>query len=195
MFTLSDMSFTYLNCTISLLTLQIFIRELDMSVKRLEAQLFLIFWLVNHWKSLLLLNEVNIFLKKHSVHNIHHNALISVFLQELEYYSEIMFLMINWVKKIDDTIVSRIHLSLKYKALDSDMKTVIWESFLSKTVTDKKVACYSCKNLVFLMRKQLNDQQMRIFDQLFRCVMLMNCLLQIKNVVFTAHTLATQKKS
>jgi hypothetical protein len=40
-----------------------------------------------------------------------------MFLQELEYYQEIMFLTTNWVKQFDDAIASKIHLSLKYESL------------------------------------------------------------------------------
>lgn len=45
-----------------------------------------------------------------------------MFLQKLEYYQEIMFFTINWVKQIDDAIASKIHLSLKYKSLDLIVK-------------------------------------------------------------------------
>ncbi len=48
---------------------------------------------------------------------IYRNALVSMFLQELEYYQEIMFLTTNWVKQFDDAIASKIHLSLKYESL------------------------------------------------------------------------------
>lgn len=168
MLTLSGMSFTYLNRATSLLTPQISAGELGTSVERLEAQLSLIFRLADHWKSLLLLDEVDIFLEKRSVHDVHRNALVSVFLRELEYYPGIMFLTTNRVKEIDDAIASRIHLPLKYKALGPDARTVIWESFLGKAVTDKGAACYNRKDLDFLTRKELNGRQVGIFDRLFR---------------------------
>ena len=52
----------------------------------------------------LLLDEADVFLEQRSLHNIHRNVLISVFLWELEYYQGIIFLTINLVSQIDDAI-------------------------------------------------------------------------------------------
>lgn len=49
-----------------------------------------------------------------SVHDIHRNALVCVFLRTLEYYQGMMFLTTNWVGQLDDPIASRIHFKQKY---------------------------------------------------------------------------------
>lgn len=87
--------------------------DLGTTVEKLEAQLPLIFQRAYKWKSVLLLDEADEFLEQRSLDDVHRNALVSVFLRELEYYQGIMFLTTNRVKQIDDAIASRIHLPLK----------------------------------------------------------------------------------
>lgn len=86
----------------------------------------------------LLLDEADVFLELFSLHDAHRNALVSVFIRELEYYKGIMFLTTNRVNQMDNAIASRIHLPLKYKSLGLDARGDIWESFLNKAVTNKK---------------------------------------------------------
>lgn len=100
-----------------MLTWQISAGELGTTVEKLEAQLPLIFQRADKWNAVLLLDEADVFLEQRSLHDVHRNALVSVFLRELEYYQGIMFLTINRVNQIDDAIASRIHLPLKYKSL------------------------------------------------------------------------------
>ena len=142
-----------------MLTSQISAGELGTSVEKLEAQLPLIFQRADKWNAVLLLDEADVFLEQRALHDVHRNALVSVFLRELEYYQGIMFLTTNRVKQIDDAIASRIHLPLKYKPLGLNARKGIWESFLKKAVTKKGGACCSCKDLDFLAEKDLNGRQ------------------------------------
>lgn len=128
-------------------------------MEKLEAQLPLIFQRADKWNAVLLLDEADVFLEQRSLHDVHRNALVSVFLRELEYYHGIMFLTTNRVSQIDDAIASRIHLPLKYKSLGLDARRSIWESFLNKAVTEKGEACYSRYDLDFLAKKDLNGRQ------------------------------------
>lgn len=144
-----------------MLTLQISAGELGTSVEKLEAQLPLIFQRADKWEAVLLLDEADVFLEQRSLYDVHRNALVSVFLRELEYYQGIMFLTTNRVNQIDDAIASRIHLPLKYKSLGLDARESIWESFLKKAVTKRGGACYSRKDLDFLAIKDLNGRQVR----------------------------------
>ena len=91
-----------------MLTWQISAGELGTTVEKLEAQLPLIFQRADKWKSVLLLDEADVCLERRSLHGVHRNALVSVFLRELEYYQGIMFLTTNRVKQIDNAIASRI---------------------------------------------------------------------------------------
>lgn len=142
-----------------MLTWQISAGELNTTVEKLEAQLPLIFQRADKWNAVLLLDEADIFLEQRSLHDVHRNALVSVFLRELEYYQGIMFLTTNRVNQIDDAIASRIHLLLKYNSLGLDARRGIWESFLKKAVAKKGGACYNRKELDLLAKKDLNGRQ------------------------------------
>lgn len=128
-------------------------------MEALESQLSLIFDLAGHWNALLLLDEADVFLEQRSLHDVHRNALVSVFLRTLEYYQGIMFLTTNRLKHIDDAIASRIHLPVKYNTLSSKAKRDIWESFLGKAVTVKGGASVSSKDIDYLVGKELNGRQ------------------------------------
>ncbi|OCK98012.1 uncharacterized protein K441DRAFT_545547, partial [Cenococcum geophilum 1.58] len=66
----------------------------------------------------LLLNKADVFMEQRATNNIHRNALICVFLRKLKYYKGILFLITNWVKTINEAIISRIYLALWYGPLD-----------------------------------------------------------------------------
>ena len=53
-----------------------------------------------------------------------------VFLRKLEQYTGILFLTTNWVSEFDETILSRIHLLLRYENLGKDARKIVWTSFL-----------------------------------------------------------------
>ncbi|KAI4176452.1 MAG: hypothetical protein LQ343_000988 [Gyalolechia ehrenbergii] len=148
--------------------------ELGTSVEKLETQLPLIFQRADKWNAVLL-DEADVFLEQRSLHDVHRNALVSVFLRELEYFQGVMFLTTNRVKQIDDAIASRIHLPLKYESLSLAARRGIWESFLKKAVTKKGVACYSRADLDSLAKKDLNGRQ-------------------IKNIISAAFALASRKR-
>ncbi|KAJ5701520.1 P-loop containing nucleoside triphosphate hydrolase protein [Penicillium malachiteum] len=60
------------------------------------------------------------------------NALVSVFLRVLDYYSGILFLTTNRVGIIDEAFKSRIHISLYYPHLDEHQSKRIWEINLQR---------------------------------------------------------------
>ncbi|KAK5141904.1 hypothetical protein LTR04_002423, partial [Oleoguttula sp. CCFEE 6159] len=78
--------------------------ELGTTVEKLEAQLPLIFQRADKWDAIILLDEADVFLEQRSLHDVHRNALVSVFLRELGYYPGIMFLTTNRVQQIDEAI-------------------------------------------------------------------------------------------
>lgn len=144
----------------SMLTSQISAGELGTSAEKLEAQLPLIFQRADKWNAVLLLDEADVFLEQRSFNDVHRNALVSVFLRELEYYQGIMFLTTNRVQHIDNAIASKIHLPLKYKSLGLAARKSIWESFLKRAVTKDGVACYNRKDHDSLANKDLNGRQL-----------------------------------
>ena len=81
------------------------------------------------WRAVLLIDEADVFLERRSLHDIHRNAMVSVFLRVLEYYSGILFLTTNRVTTFDDAFKSRIHIPIRYTDLTVDSRRQIWRNF------------------------------------------------------------------
>ncbi|CZR60280.1 uncharacterized protein PAC_10176 [Phialocephala subalpina] len=75
----------------------------------------------------LLLDEADIFLTRREHNDLQRNALVSVFLRVLEYYSGILFLTTNRVGILDEAFESRIHVSLYYPPLSKEQTLAIFE--------------------------------------------------------------------
>ncbi|KAF2472282.1 P-loop containing nucleoside triphosphate hydrolase protein, partial [Lindgomyces ingoldianus] len=84
----------------------------------LETQLQVHFTLAARWGCILLLDEADVFLQRRRLNELEINAMVSVFLRQLEYYRGILFLTTNRVGDIDPAFKSRIHVSLEYEPLD-----------------------------------------------------------------------------
>ncbi|KAF7530904.1 hypothetical protein G7054_g9402 [Neopestalotiopsis clavispora] len=84
------------------------------------------------WGCILVIDEADIFLEQRSLNNITGNAIVTVLLRELEYYSGIMFMTTNRVGVIDEAFRSRIHFSLYYPSLDKDASIQIWQYLLRR---------------------------------------------------------------
>lgn len=95
-----------------------------------ESNLEKTFQLAHKWGCVLLLDEADVFLQERNKEDLTRNAVVSVFLRVLEYYSGILFLTTNRVGIIDQAFRSRIHLSLYYPALDKDATLTIWKMHL-----------------------------------------------------------------
>ena len=55
----------------------------------------------------------------------------------MEYYRGILFLTTNRVGLIDDAIMSRVHLVVKYETLKAPAQKRIWKQFVSKLQNDR----------------------------------------------------------
>ncbi|KAJ9144715.1 Fidgetin-like protein 1 [Pleurostoma richardsiae] len=91
----------------------------DLGVKpdSVESTLKEIFRYAHLWDCILLLDEADVFLTQRDRTDIERNALVSVFLRVLEYYSGILFLTTNRVGALDEAFRSRVHISLYYPHL------------------------------------------------------------------------------
>lgn len=78
--------------------------ELGTDPARLEGELQKILDIAHSWGALLLLDEADVFLEKREVHDIHRNALVSIFLRLLEYFQGILFLTTNRVETFGKSI-------------------------------------------------------------------------------------------
>ena len=121
---------------------------------------------------MVLIDEADVFLEERSVHDINRNALVAVFLRQLEYFAGILFLTTNRVSTFDDAFQSRIHVALRYRDLDAGTRETIWKAFLKKVGASEAL---SPKQWEELVAKKVNGRQ-------------------IKNAVRTAQALAHSKK-
>lgn len=88
--------------------------------------------LADHWNCVLLLDEADVFLAQRNDRDLEQNALVSVFLRQLEWFSGILFLTTNRVGVIDDAFKSRIHMTLYYPPLDLEQTIEIWKMNLER---------------------------------------------------------------
>ncbi|KAL8921440.1 MAG: hypothetical protein Q9172_004032 [Xanthocarpia lactea] len=97
-----------------------------------EANLDKIFLQARKWGCVLLLDEADVFLAKRERDSIERNALVTVFLRALEYYSGILFLTTNRIGAFDEAFISRIHMSLYFPDLDQDNTFKVWAMNLAR---------------------------------------------------------------
>lgn len=72
--------------------------ELGTDSRYLELELQKILDICHAWGAILLLDEADVFLEKRNMHDLHRNALVSIFLRQLEYFQGILFLTTNRVE-------------------------------------------------------------------------------------------------
>ncbi|KAH6657397.1 P-loop containing nucleoside triphosphate hydrolase protein [Truncatella angustata] len=134
----------------------------------LDSQLTRIMDMTSTWRAVLLIDEADVFLERRSLHDMQRNAMVSVFLRVLEYYSGILFLTTNRVATFDDAFKSRIHVPLRYTSLTKESRRIIWQNFCSRVPGGADI---DEEGLERLSEHDLNGRQ-------------------IKNVVKTAESLA-----
>jgi hypothetical protein len=103
----------------------------------------------------LLLDEADVFLEQRSHENVNRNALVSVFLRQLEYFQGTMFLTTNRVKTFDEAFQSRIHFALGYEKLGPSARREVWTTFLQRSGRSH----IRPKDLDKLVEKDLNGRQ------------------------------------
>ena len=101
--------------------------DIGESADEVETRLENHFQLAHKWGCVLLLDEADVFLEARSKTDLARNAIVSVFLRVLEYYSGILFLTTNRVGAFDQAFRSRIHMSLYYPRIEEDATIKIWE--------------------------------------------------------------------
>ncbi|RDW91764.1 hypothetical protein BP5796_01158 [Coleophoma crateriformis] len=103
--------------------------DLGVTPDRLELSLREIFRLASIWDCILLLDEVDTFFSQRSRADTatHKNAMVSVFLRVLDYYSGILFLTTNRSGVLDEAFKSRIHYKIYYPDLTLEQTLDIWK--------------------------------------------------------------------
>ncbi|KAE8447854.1 hypothetical protein EG329_010083 [Mollisiaceae sp. DMI_Dod_QoI] len=113
--------------------------ELGTAPETVDAALTLALELAHRWQAVLLLDEVDVFLQARNTTDLARNALVSIFLRQLEYYYKgILILTTNRVSACDPAFESRIHVSLHYPDLEFDARKEIWKNFITKAQKGEK---------------------------------------------------------
>ncbi|KAI4261055.1 MAG: hypothetical protein L6R42_003740, partial [Xanthoria sp. 1 TBL-2021] len=106
--------------------------DIGQTAPEVETNLEQIFLLARKWGCVLLLDEADVFLAKRERDSIDRNALVTVFLRALEYYSGILFLTTNRIGAFDEAFISRIHMSLYYPDLNQENTFKVWTMNLDR---------------------------------------------------------------
>ncbi|KAH7026713.1 AAA family ATPase [Microdochium trichocladiopsis] len=97
-----------------------------------ERKLQSSFYLGKKWDCVVLLDEADVFLEERDMKDLNRNALVSVFLRELEYHDGILNLTSNRVGTFEEAFKSRIQLSLHYENLGITQRRKIWRNFINR---------------------------------------------------------------
>lgn len=110
--------------------------ELGILPQVLENQLRDILALATEWNAVLLIDEADIFLQKRDASHLERNALVGVFLRQLEYFSGVLLLTTNSIKSFDDAFLSRFAVVLHFDKLDTTSRRTLWSRFLERATGD-----------------------------------------------------------
>ena len=81
--------------------------ELGTDVEKVDKQLTLILELSHRWSAVLLLDEADVFLQERDTKDVARNALVSIFLRQLEYFQGILILTTNRIGDCDPAFESK----------------------------------------------------------------------------------------
>ena len=107
-------------------------------------------------------------------------------MHQIKYFKGIIFLTTNLLLNIDYAIISRMHLILYYNSLDKGARERIQKVFLYNLKLEE-----GDFNISALACFKLNSQQVGLF--LFRGVLILITLYQIRNMINTARASANWK--
>ena len=93
--------------------------------------------------------------------DLYTNALMSIFLRELEHYEGILFLTTNHIQMFDPAILSRIHLPVRFDPLKKEAREAVWRFFITQAMTTAGDPVYDDKLISTLAQKELNGREVR----------------------------------
>ncbi|KAL4914738.1 P-loop containing nucleoside triphosphate hydrolase protein [Aspergillus aurantiobrunneus] len=141
--------------------------ELGTNPADVDSRLTLILELSQRWNAILLLDEADVFLQARNDTDVVRNALVSIFLRQLEYYRGIMILTTNRIGIFDPAFESRIHFSFFYPDLDFPSRKSIWRTFLTRHAKqtdgqeESTVLSFDDSQLDELAKPALNGRQIK----------------------------------
>lgn len=111
--------------------------QLGTNEEAIETKLNLVMNRAARWKALLLIDEADVYIRARGI-DIQQNAIVGVFLRVLEYYRGVLFLTSNMATAIDDAIMSRATVHLKYTKPTEEALHHIWETLSKQFKLDFK---------------------------------------------------------
>lgn len=131
----------------------------------LERNLHDAFRKATRWDAILLLDEADVFLQERDMSQLQRNALVSVFLREIEYFDGILFLTTNRPGLLDEAFQSCIHLTLSLPPLSEIDQLRVWRLFLFEGRKGADLTADETKLLGKIKKKtagrKLNGRQIR----------------------------------
>ncbi|KAM7210481.1 hypothetical protein V8F06_014132 [Rhypophila decipiens] len=111
--------------------------DFGLTPEQIETNLSAVFRLADSWDCILLIDEVDTFFSQRTKGDgaVAKNALVSVFLRILDYYTGILFMTTNRVGALDEAFRSRIHYSVLYPLLSAQQALDIWKINLDRLRT------------------------------------------------------------
>ncbi|OJD24079.1 hypothetical protein ACJ73_04560 [Blastomyces percursus] len=153
------------------------IAALGTTSREMEQNLTQLFQLAERWDCIILIREVDTLLQSRTRTDREGDNMSSVFLDALEYFTGIIIFTTNRVSAFDETIMSRIHISLYYPPLDTDATMNLWELNLCRLKRNPHFRVEESSILKFARAKH---EELRCTGR------------QIKNIVDTAVALAQE---
>ncbi|KAI0099815.1 P-loop containing nucleoside triphosphate hydrolase protein [Nemania sp. FL0031] len=113
------------------------------------------------WKAIVLLDEADVFLemREEKAGSAERNALVAIFLKELEYFSGIIFLTTNRVETFDWAMKSRVHLALGFSKPDSSVRRQMWTQALGTVPPDELAIADVAQAAGILADRSLNGRE------------------------------------
>ena len=154
--------------------------ELGTEPEKVDKQLTAILDISHRWSAILLLDEADVFLQERDAKDVARNALVSIFLRQLEYYQGIMILTTNRIGDCDPAFESmestemssyeysanrysrtgRIHFSIHYPDLDVEARRLIWKTFISRAHSSAGTeASFKDEEMEELAKHEMNGRQ------------------------------------
>ena len=99
--------------------------QLGISVSEIEVNLNKILYRAEKWDAVLLIDEADSYIYKRG-NDILQNCIVGTFLRLMEYYNGILFLTSNRPDTIDDAIISRVTLHIKYDLPNYEETVKLW---------------------------------------------------------------------
>ena len=109
------------------------VAEIGLRADQAESKLERLFGYAARWEAILLVDEADVFLEARSSDaGTERNALVSVLLRVLEYYTGTIILTTNRISSLDVAVQSRIHLSIRYDDLSRGDCQEIFKHFIAE---------------------------------------------------------------